>query len=278
MEEVILKHHTFTGCGKSEAQHEIHIFLGPINPSLEKINEYYELVNNWNKIHAPNWQTKYGKFYMKACLLCLIFREKETFEEYSVYVMQSSVYIKSNDIQTVMKEANIQNAYFESNGLPVIRTKIEAMAAGINEIPQKDSDLIVYQDEKVKDPYFEFHIKCKVTGDQTDEIEKLKTCANHVTLKYGSPCPLSYNVNPDQLQGDHNGLQRFINVRFRNLGYEKIKEELKLIKSYLLDIEVIKIISEYVWYDTNPELDRGWIDFYPEEKELFIKHITKIDF
>jgi hypothetical protein len=60
------------------------------------------------------------------------------------------------------------------------------------------------------------------------------------------------------------GYQRYLNVRFRQLGLNSIKEKLNEINVAIVELtcfKVIKTISEYVWYDTYVELDKGWIDF-----------------
>src|SRR5690606_10565816 len=93
--------------------------------------------------------------------------------------------------------------------------------------------------------------------------------------KYGSPCPLSYNLNPHQFHNDNAGNQRFLNIRFRNLGLKDIEPSLKIIREIIEseDIKIIKSISEYVWYDTNPDVDKGWIDFNINEEQALLSHI-----
>lgn len=283
MDSFILSNHCkLNGKGNKQAQHEIHIFLLPLNPNTETIKSYYQAVDDWNTNHQTEYTDKFGDFRMKACHLCLIYREKGTFEEKPVFVMQSSVYIKSDDMSEIIKECHKQAKYFQDKGFTILREKIEAMAYGIDGIPISSSDVIKYDDnEFTKSPYFEFHIKCKFEkdGDNTpltdENISLLKSCANRISAKYGSPCPLSYNINPHQFGHDCAGNQRFINIRFRNIGLEEIDINLRNIKLIMESegIYIIKRISEYVWYDTNPNVDQGWIDFdFGEEKEL-ISHL-----
>lgn len=124
------------------------------------------------------------------------------------------------------------------------------------------------------DNYFEHHIKVqrKDKNDNSpitpDEIEELRYVSKYLTHRYKSPVPLSYNKNKDK-SGNNDGLghQRFFNVRFRNMGFEQIKAELIMIKNIInttTNFEVVKSIDEYVWYDTKPSVDHGWIDFEPD--------------
>jgi hypothetical protein len=35
-------------------------------------------------------------------------------------------------------------------------------------------------------------------------------------------------------------------------------------------LEWVKTISEYVWYDDHRDVDSGWIDFEPDEKDKIL--------
>ena len=110
---ILQKHPKMVGAGTSIAQHEIHIFLLPLNPDPKTVQTYYDSVNNWNASNQKEYSEKFGDYQMKACLLCLIFREKYTFAEKPVYVMQSSVYIRSNDLGEIINETHNQARYFK---------------------------------------------------------------------------------------------------------------------------------------------------------------------
>ncbi|MBS0628243.1 MAG: hypothetical protein JSS09_08540, partial [Verrucomicrobia bacterium] len=122
--------------------------------------------------------------------------------------------------------------------------------------------------------YFEFHIKvgrldkedfCELTNL---EIDQLKQISAEFTKKFKVPIPLSYNNNKDQHTGDKLGHQRFLNVRFRNIGFNSAASRVEAIKQAINNtgtFKVLKTISEYVWYDSYPVLDHGWIDYSPEE-------------
>ena len=72
-----------TGTGGQLACHEIHIFLGPVNPSMETVKVYEALVKCWNDTHASTTDK------MKACFLGLVFRGSDG-KESVVSVMQSA--------------------------------------------------------------------------------------------------------------------------------------------------------------------------------------------
>lgn len=103
--------------------------------------------------------------------------------------MQSSIYIRSNDMSQIINECHNQASYFRDKGFVVFASKIEAMAYGNIGIPINSEELINYEDnEFAKSPYFEFHIKCKFLHETDNEpitienIELLKQCSNNITL------------------------------------------------------------------------------------------------
>jgi hypothetical protein len=165
--------------------------------------------------------------------------------------------------------------WFVQHGFSVIREKIEAEAHGIEGIPMTDEEMNQYPTK-----YFEFHIKVGRVDQEDfsemtqDEIEQLKEISRAFTLKFEVPIPLSFNNNRDQHTGDKLGHQRFLNVRFRNQGLHSLAPKIEEIKQAINGtgkFKVLKLISEYVWYDSFTALDRGWIDYSPEElKELMV--------
>ena len=245
----------------SPGTHELHIFLSEINPSQERVEKYYQAVKDWNAQH-PAITDK-----MKACYLALVFRSPDGSEN-TVKVMQSARYFRSDDTDQVVKECHNDADFFVKKGFSVIREKIEATAYGIDGVPQTEEDTQTY-----KTKYFEFHIKIghKDVGDNQplseDEIEQLKSISRQFTSKFGTPIPLSYNCNQDGVSGDGLGHQRFLNVRFRSQGMSSIKPKLEEINLAIaaVGLRVLKMISEYVWYDSFTQLDHGWIDYTPEE-------------
>ncbi len=260
-----------TGSGTMEATQELHIFLNELNPSEERVQRYYTLVNEWNDLH-PNLTDK-----MKACYLALVFRDPSGAEN-TVSVMQSARYLRSNDTAFVVSQAHEDAKWFADHGFTVIREKIEATAYGIIGIPNSNEEM-----EKYPTKYFEFHIKVGRI-DKTDtseltetEIDELKSISKISTERFQIPIPLSYNKNADKMHKDGLGYQRFLNARFRNIGFDTVKTHVRAIESEINSskaFRVIKTISEYVWYDSLSALDHGWIDYSPEElQQMFQKNI-----
>jgi len=275
---VLTNHQQMTGTG-TQATHEIHIFLGPPNPPPELVSDYKKSVEKWNEIYQKDYSGQYGDYKMKACFLCLIFRDSDC-NENPVYVMQSAIYCKSNSMEEVIEQSHLQAKFFESIGFNVIREKIEATAYGINGVPSIGSEL-----PRFLKTYFEFHIKTKFSGTNENdpitqtEVETLRKISSSLTKQFRSPVPLSYNVNKDKTVDDGLGCQRFFNVRFRELGINEIKpklDQIKMLVTTTKNLEISKIISEYVWYDTFPNLDHGWIDFAPNEEKKLLEKVDSL--
>lgn len=264
-----------TGSGELMATHEIHHFLLPLNPDEETLQRYYDAVDEWNKTVLPTLDVEgmHQKTPMKPCYLALIFRKDH--QEQEVCVMQSARYVRCNDPNKVVQQCHADTAYFQSKGLEVVREKIEASAYGINGIPLTDKEAQKYP------KYFEFHIKVKrkdrddCSPITTDEVDQLKNISLRFSSLYKVPVPLSFNKNKDKTNKDGKGHQRFLNLRFRNQGLDSIKDRVNALKNSIdrdTDFTTTKIISEYVWFDTYTEMDRGWIDYTPEELPSWIKH------
>lgn len=248
------------------ATHELHIFLADLNPSEQRLEQYYTAVNDWNKLH-PELTDK-----MKACFLALVFRSPSG-DEQTVKVMQSARYFRSDDSDQVVRNIHEDADFFVSKGFSVVREKVEASAYGIEGIPQTDEETKVNETK-----YFEFHIKVGSKEHEDNqplddkEIEKLKAVSRQFTEQFSVPVPLSYNCNKDGVSGDGQGYQRFLNVRFRDQGIDTIKPKLDLFKNAIdsVGLKVIKTISEYVWYDSFTQLDKGWIDYTAEEEKALV--------
>jgi hypothetical protein len=263
----------------SKALQESHIFFLPVlmlnkclteHHELDKdenepydlnyiVSYYTQLVEKFNK-HVQKFSMPFKFKEMKAPVLALNFKDIGY-----VTVLQSSMYILSDDINVIIKMTHQMANYFASAGFTVVREKIEASAYGINGIPMTDEEAQMY------DKYFEFHIRVgrkdatvQSTEDTPlteDEVLQLENVSTMLSDKFGIPVPLSYN-KAKEVGGK--GYQRYLNVRFRQLGLNSIKEKLNEINVAIVELtcfKVIKTISEYVWYDTYVELDKGWIDF-----------------
>lgn len=262
-----------------KALHEIHIFLLPLNPSQSDVDSCVKLVEQWNSTYSPSDPEDNPDFKpMKMCLLALNFRKPNPstnkIEETIVRVLQSSRYFYSDDFNEVVQECHNDATYFANSGFVVVREKIEGAVPGIGYgIPEDTDDM-----EKYPTKYFESHIRVslKMSGDKhvvsEQEENQLRTISKDFESKFKCPIPLSHN----SLRGDDGGCQRYLNVRYRLpdgriAADEKNKAVIKMIQqSDTWNFE--KIIFEYVWYDTYPEIDQGWIDFTEEEKKALLSN------
>lgn len=237
------------GRGHQEALFELHSFLSPLNPDEETIQKYYQTVADWNNQSG-------GLPTMKACLLCLVFRDAGP-----VVVMQSARYFRSDSYDNVILESAADTTFFEKSGFPVLRSKVEANLHSIKGIPKTD-----LKAQKYPACYVEIHIKVMkagVTVITEAEIAELLTVSSEMSEALGTPIPLSWNINKDQFPEDGAGNQRFLNVRFRGMGRIEIKKRLATIVAKINEtsFKVSKTIDEYVVHDTLVSMDKGWIDF-----------------
>lgn len=258
------------GKNDSLATQELHIFLAEINPQPEMVQKYYQVVKEWNDLH-PEMSDK-----MKACFLALIFRDVDGNDK-TISVMQSARYFRCDDTEEVVRQAHADADWFVEKGFSVIREKIEATAYAIDGIPQTDEEAASYPAK-----YFEFHIKVGKKDAEdgapltAEEIQNLKTISRVFTSKFGIPVPLSYNCNKDKIQNDGQGSQRFLNLRFRDEGIKTIAPKVREVSSAIENagLKVLKTISEYVWYDSFPQLDQGWIDYSSEELHTLVRNLA----
>lgn len=242
----------------SRALHEIHLFMLPLwttdfSMDNEHIKRYKQVVEMYNTTMGTDTSDPYFK-PMKDPILALNFVGTGY-----VTVMQSSLYVLSNDRAEVIEATHQLATMFSLAGLQVIREKIEASAYGISGIPQTDDDAVKYG------KYFEFHIRvtrkeAAVTNDLTDdELKSLEETSKHLSEHFSVPVPLSYNRSKTEVAGG----QRYLNIRIRNKGMKSIGPILKYIKEYIETytlFKVVKIISEYIWYDNYEKMDDGWIN------------------
>lgn len=238
---------------QTKALQEIHIFLSNIGTQHEPIDQelldrYNNVINEFNKTMGFNKE-------MKNPLLALNFKNVGY-----LTVMQSSLYVLSDDkdliVQTTHQLANL----FALSGFNVIREKIEASVYGINGIPQTDEEAQKYSG------YFEFHIRVKAQaeGDEvplsSSELKTLNDISKLYSSQFNTPVPISYNKAFDK-DGSY---QRYLNVRFDKTGAVNALKNVKSIIDTInssQSLKFVKLIAEYVWYDTFRELDSGWIDF-----------------
>lgn len=246
-----------TGRAETPALHESHIFLLPIwnetdNPIdwnlVGRYNEVVRLFNLYMENTYPYWKQ------MKNPLLALNFVNTGFLS-----VMQSSLYLMSNDRSEIIHCTHLLAKLFSTAGFDVVREKIEASVHGINGIPTSSEDAQKFTG------YFEFHIRVEANGDDSnplgpDEIELLNKLGKEYEEKFQTPVPTSFN----RVAHVEGGYQRYLNVRFRGIGSDEAVRRVGEITTKINEsgvLRVFKVISEYVWYDTFVEMDRGWIDF-----------------
>ncbi len=247
--------------GYLPATHELHVFLGEINPSQKRVDKFFKTVEDWNDINSDLADR------MNACYRALIFRDENGAEK-TVKVMQSARYFRSDKTDEVVRELHDDADFFAKRGFNVLREKIGATAFGIDGIPETDQETKFYRTK-----YFEFHIKIgrqdveDISSLDDKEIESLNIITRQFTSKFKKPIPLSYNCSKDGVLDDCTSHERFLNVRFRNQGMNSIQPILKEINLALplFGLRVIETTSEYVWYDSFTTLDKGWIDYTQEE-------------
>jgi len=270
---------------KLKACHEIHIFVGPIHAPKESDSDrenfllvrqkYEKCVANWNETRLSTLILRDKDLVthteMKKPILTLIFRDGKG--EQPVTVCQSARHIFCDDQHKVIQLAQEDAEFFKQAGFDVLRIKIEAMAYGIDGIPQTIDEAL-----KFSDCYFEFHILVQhvEVGDDArpqlitpKEEAELRRISNVVSKNLHVPVPLSFNTTKNETNIKNGGCQRFLNVCFRGLGICDIEPKLAQccdeINQSGLQFRVQKKISEYVWFDTLNSMDRCWIDYSPQE-------------
>lgn len=185
------------------------------------------------------------------------------------FVCQSARHIQSDDPEYVIEEVHADADHFTSHGFEVLRRKIECFG-WTDGVPQEDEEAKAFPDK-----YFEFHLRVNRKEDAPStkitakEIEELRTLSEMYTEKYRVPVPLSFNAYKE-------GKQRFLNLRVGHCGRKTAVESIEKVKADIASnpnlsyLEVGKSHIEYVWWDDNRDMDRGWIDFSEEEQRAVL--------
>jgi hypothetical protein len=208
---------------------ECHIFCAPLNP---------------NEASKEHFVVSCEAAGIKALCLGLDYEGQGV-----INVLQSTKYYEcSNTPEPVARM--LQDAEMLSQSLEVIRLKLEAMAWN-DGVPVTDADAKALPEGH----YFEFHLKLDAPVSPEND-ERLKKLAAELTQELGIKIPFSCN-------NMGNKTQRFLNVRTYHMGsqsaenvVEKVAEALSL-----RGFRVAKVIKEFIVFDTNKELDRGWLEF-----------------
>lgn len=208
---------------------ECHIFCLPLDPTDEEKQRFDEACDSVG---------------LRALCLGLDFQDKGI-----VNVLQSTKYYKCDDVNTpvamMLEDAKRLSAHFE-----IARLKLEAVAANPG-VPQTDEQARAIPG----DTYFEYHIKIKAPATpENDEI--LKALASQLTDELGVKIPFSCN-------NMHGKDQRFLNARTYNMGFERSNALVDKIVEAIeaKGFEVSKVIREFIVFDTNKALDKGWLEF-----------------
>lgn len=209
---------------------ECHIFCLPLDPSDAEKERFVEACNAVG---------------LKALCLGLDYVDKGV-----VNVLQSTKYYKCDDVHTsvgyMLRDAEALEEHFGN----VARLKLEAVAANPG-VPQSDEEAQAMPG----DTYFEYHIK--IRGEPSPENDAtLKALAAELTDELGIKIPFSCNN-----MGTKN--QRFLNARTYGLGYPESSAVVDRIVEAIeaRGFEISKVIREFIVFDTNKELDRGWLEF-----------------
>ena len=166
-------------------------------------------------------------------------------------MLQSSRYVQG-DIAAAREAARADAERMRAAGLRVIREKVEAVCVN-DGVPRTADDAKRSPDDR----YFEFHVLIdRKDGALTeDDMRDLRTISGEYAAKLGRPVPLSYNaLKPGQ---------RFLNLRARGVGLDQAVEPVRALEREIAsreELEVKKIIAEYICYDTNRALDNGWLE------------------
>lgn len=212
---------------------EIHVFVAPLDPPPEVVEAFRAAC-----AAAP--------VAMKALLLNLDYVGKGF-----VGVLQSSRYVQG-DVGAAREAAAADAELLRRAGLSVIREKVEAVA-GNDGVPRNAADALGSPGER----YFEIHVlidgKARALSEQ--DMRSLRGLSGEFSTRLRTPVPLSYNAMKPS--------QRFLNLRCRGVGLEQAMEPVHALEravAALGELEVKKVIAEYVCFDSNRDVDNGWLE------------------
>lgn len=164
-------------------------------------------------------------------------------------LMTSSYYC--GEYPSIVKDIE-EEVYKHFKDFNIIRLKIESLASN-DGVPESNSDKLLFWDSKTN--YFEFHYKVLVKDHSpTRHIGKLrKLCESNRKFHLH----LSRNAFKHL---DENNAQYMITMRLFDVGREKAFENNKEIIEYLTNNKFppIKVVREFIVYDSYIELDNGW--------------------
>lgn len=148
-------------------------------------------------------------------------------------------------LPAVVKEAEQSAADARHAGLPAVRVKVEA-APHNEEVPVRDNDAALHDARN----YFEHHVKLlRTLGTPRDALSR--TCEAH-------GAHLSRNAFRQAADGKE---ERFVTLRSYGVGSNTSHGQLRRLLTALaaLNEQVLEQESEYCVYDSNIDLDAGWL-------------------
>jgi hypothetical protein len=148
-------------------------------------------------------------------------------------------------LTVVLAEARHIASELQKASFFVVRVKVEADMLNQN-VPQLDEDAI----EHPASNYFEHHIK--LLRDRAAPCDRLlEVCVER-------HAHLSRNAWREPDQGKE---ERFVTSRYYRVGRASSDRQLRQLLGSLneIDEQVIEVESEYCVYDSNLDLDRGWL-------------------
>jgi hypothetical protein len=212
---------------------ELHVFVEPLDPAPAAIDAFRSACAS---APAP----------MKALLLNLDYAGKGF-----VGVLQSSRYV-DGDVAAARAAVRTDADWLRAAGLSVIREKVEALSTNAG-VPVDAAQ----GRASPADRYFEFHVLIdRRAGPLSDEdMRSLRELSSEFSSKLSRPVPLSYNaLKPSQ---------RFLNLRARGVGLEQALAPVHELSRAIErggTLEVKKVISEYICFDSNRAVDNGWLE------------------
>lgn len=216
---------------------ELHVFVEPLEPPPQLAEKFSEACRS-----APT--------PMKGLLLKLDYVHRGF-----VGVLQSSRYVTCT-LDEAKRAAHADAEHLARAGFTVIREKIEAVAEKHPLVPRTPAEAAAAP----ADRYFEFHVLIDGKGHalSEDDMVSLRGLSREFSARLEAPVPLSYNVLKPS--------QRFLNLRARGVTFDAALEPVRQLQERIAaggQLEVKKLICEYICFDTNRAVDNGWVEPLP---------------
>ncbi len=142
-----------------------------------------------------------------------------------------------------------EEAYRYFQDFNIVRIKIESLASNIG-VPETDMDKQLFWNPT--STYFEFHYKVLIKNK--NELTELQSICQ-------SCYPYSLHLSHNAFQKvDEENFYYMITMRLFNVGREHAFEQNEEVVKYLTEKKFppIKVVREFVVYDSHIELDQGW--------------------